>query len=65
MSEWFKKQISKTQVESVSKKYSLDPITASIMVRRGITGGRDILYYIEDDLRFQHSPFMFAPWKMP
>ena len=60
MSEWFKKQISKTQVESVSKKYSLDPITASIMVRRGITGGRDILYYIEDDLRFQHSPFMFA-----
>lgn len=60
MSEWFKKQISKTQVESVSKKYSLDPITASIMVRRGITGGHDILYYIEDDLRFQHSPFMFA-----
>lgn len=60
MSEWFKKQISKTQVESVSKKYSLDPITASIMVRREITGGRDILYYIEDDLRFQHSPFMFA-----
>lgn len=60
MSEWFKKQISKTQVESVSKKYSLDPITASIMVRRGITSGRDILYYIEDDLRFQHSPFMFA-----
>jgi len=60
VSEWFKKQISKTQVESVSKKYSLDPITASIMVRRGITGGRDILYYIEDDLRFQHSPFMFA-----
>lgn len=60
MSEWFKKQISKTQVESVSKKYSLDPITASIMVRRGITGGRDILYYIEDDLRFQHSPFMFS-----
>lgn len=60
MSEWFKKQISKTQVEYVSKKYSLDPITASIMVRRGITGGRDILYYIEDDLRFQHSPFMFA-----
>ena len=60
MSEWFKKQISKTQVETVSKKYSLDPITASIMVRRGITSGRDILYYIEDDLRFQHSPFMFA-----
>jgi len=60
VSEWLKKQISKTQVESVSKKYSLDPITASIMVRRGITGGRDILYYIEDDLRFQHSPFMFA-----
>ena len=60
MSEWFKKQISKTQVEYVSKKYSLDPITASIMVRRGITSGRDILYYIEDDLRFQHSPFMFA-----
>ena len=35
-------------------------LTASIMVRRGITKGSDILYFMEDDLRFQHSPFSFT-----
>ncbi|MBQ2208244.1 MAG: DHH family phosphoesterase, partial [Treponema sp.] len=29
------------------------------MLRRGITQGKDILYFMEDDLRFQHSPFSF------
>ena len=28
-------------------------------MRRGITTGQDILYYLESDLRFQHNPFLF------
>ncbi|MCQ2591553.1 MAG: single-stranded-DNA-specific exonuclease RecJ [Treponema sp.] len=34
-------------------------ILSSILIRRNITEGNDILYYLEDDLRFQHSPFCF------
>ena len=59
MSTWNKKEILKEDVERIKQKYNLDALTASIMVRRGITEGRDILYYLEDDLRFQHSPFSF------
>ncbi len=40
-------------------KYGIDALTSSIFLRRNITDGRDILYYLEDDMRFQHSPFSF------
>ena len=59
MSTWNKKQISKNDIEKLQESYGIDALTASIMVRRGITEGREILYYMEDDLRFQHSPFSF------
>lgn len=60
MSVWNKKNISKSEVEELQHRYDVDPITASIMVRRNLVSGRDIMYYREDDLRFQHSPFSFA-----
>jgi single-stranded-DNA-specific exonuclease len=58
--EWLKKEVSPELVKSISKAYSCDLLTASIFARRGITEGEDILYYLEDDLRYQHSPFLFA-----
>ena len=58
-SKWVKKAISKEEVEKLKNKFSLDSLTASIFVRRGITSGKDILYFMEDDLRFQHNPFLF------
>ncbi|MEE3312979.1 MAG: single-stranded-DNA-specific exonuclease RecJ [Treponema sp.] len=60
MSAWNKKQISKIDVEQLSRRYKLDPLTASIFVRRGLTQGREILYFMESDMRFQHSPFSFS-----
>ena len=59
MSTWNKKQVSKTEIESLQKRYGVDALTASIMVRRNITDGKSILYLMEDDLRYQHSPFSF------
>ena len=59
MSVWNKKVISKDELDSFRSKYGLDSLSASIMIRRGITLGKDILYFMEDDLRFQHSPFSF------
>lgn len=59
MSEWVKKEISKSEVSELTKRFNLNPLSASIFLRRGIKGGRDLLYYLEDDLRFQHNPFLF------
>lgn len=56
---WKKKQVSKTEIETLHSKYDLDALTASILARRNLTTGKELLYFLEDDLRFQHSPFSF------
>lgn len=58
MAEWNKKNVTKNQIEPLCQKYGISQILSSIFVRRGITKGKDILYYLEDDLRFQHQPFL-------
>lgn len=55
-----KKPVTKQQIDPLCTKYNINQILASIFVRRGITEGKDLLYYLEDDLRFQHNPFMFS-----
>ena len=59
MSTWKKKNASKEVVKYISSKYSLDLITSSILARRGITQGNEILFYAENDQRFMHNPFLF------
>ena len=56
---WNKTNVLKSDVDSIRQKYNIDAITASILIRRGITKGRDIFYFLEDDLRYQHNPFLF------
>ena len=58
-SNWIKKAVTKQQIDPLCNLYNITPLLASIFVRRGITEGRDLLYYLEDDLRFQHNPFCF------
>lgn len=58
MTNWTKKNVTKADIEPLCKSYQIDKILASIFVRRGITEGSEILYYLENDLRFQHEPFM-------
>ena len=60
MSTWNKKQISKSEIEELEKKYGVDSLTASIMARRNIIAGHDVLYLMQDNLRYQHSPFSFT-----
>ncbi len=60
MSEWKKNSISRESVDILRKKYKINPIAASIFLRRGITDGKDLLFYMENDMRFQHNPFLFA-----
>ena len=60
MSKWKKTSVSQKEIEPLCKKFSLSPLLAAIFVRRGITEGKDLLYFLEDDLRFQHQSFNFA-----
>lgn len=61
MNNIIKKPVTKQQIDPLCEKFNINQILASILVRRGVTEGKDLLYYLEDDLRFQHNPFMFNP----
>ncbi|MDR2110174.1 MAG: single-stranded-DNA-specific exonuclease RecJ, partial [Spirochaetaceae bacterium] len=54
---WEKKDIPGDWVRNLAAKYGCDLLTASILVRRGITKGEDILYFLEDDPRYLRNPF--------
>ena len=54
---WEKKNISPDAVRDISAKYGCDTLTASILVRRGLTAGEDLRYYLENDLRHLRNPF--------
>ena len=60
LKEWCKKEVSREAVKALCDLYGVDALTASIMVRRGITQANDVLYFKESDLRFLHSPFLFS-----
>ena len=59
-SNWVKKPVTKQQIEPLCNSFNISPLLSSIFVRRGITEGKDILFYLEEDLRFQHNPFLFS-----
>lgn len=56
---WNKKDIGREMIRELSTRYGCDALTASVLARRGIVEGPDLLYYLEDDLRYLHNPFLF------
>jgi single-stranded-DNA-specific exonuclease len=57
MTKWEKKDIPPELVKETAAKYGCDLLTASILVRRGITRGEDICFFLEDDPRYLRNPF--------
>ncbi len=57
---WNKSEIEKDSVRTIAGKYGLDLLTASILVRRGVTEPEQIKFYLENDLMFSHNPFLFT-----
>jgi single-stranded-DNA-specific exonuclease len=55
---WDKKEVHPEVVREISTKYGCGLVAASILARRGITNPGDILYYLEDDKRYLHNPFL-------
>lgn len=60
MAEWNKKNVPKEIIHELNERYFCDALTASILARRQVTSGKDILFYIEEDKRFLHNPFLFS-----
>lgn len=56
---WVKEELDSDLVRSMARRYDVDLLTASILVRRKITEPGQVLYYLEDDFRYLHSPFLF------
>ncbi|MDR0599236.1 MAG: single-stranded-DNA-specific exonuclease RecJ [Treponema sp.] len=54
---WRKRDLAQEEVKALSEKYGCDPLTASILLRRGIRTGEEIRYYLENDLRYLRDPF--------
>ncbi|MDR3131358.1 MAG: single-stranded-DNA-specific exonuclease RecJ [Treponema sp.] len=54
---WSKKDISQAAVKSIAARYDCDLLTASILLRRELSGGEDIRYFLEDDPRHLRNPF--------
>lgn len=55
-----KKTVTKAQIDPICEKYKIDPILASIFVRRGITEGPELFYFLDNDIHFEHNPFLFS-----
>ena len=58
--EWTKAHVDKSDVERLKSNFAVTSLVATILLRRGVCTGEEILYYAESSLRFQHNPFLFA-----
>jgi single-stranded-DNA-specific exonuclease len=56
---WIKEDIDADLVRSMSKRYNIDILTASILARRKIIDPGQVLYYLDDDMKNLHNPFLF------
>lgn len=54
---WKKKEIPPEQIRNIAERYDCDLLTASILARRDITQGEEILYYLENDPRHLRNPY--------
>lgn len=57
---WTKKEIDAKLVREIARRYQIDILTASILVRRNITEPEQLRFYLENDLQLLHNPFLFT-----
>ncbi len=57
---WEKKDIPPELVREIAAKYGCELLTASILARRGIVEGEAVRFFLEDDPRHLHNPFLLS-----
>ena len=58
MKKWLKPSIEGDRVRALASSHNLDLLTASILTRRELTAPEQIAFFLEDDERFLHNPFL-------
>ncbi|MCL2791657.1 MAG: single-stranded-DNA-specific exonuclease RecJ [Spirochaetaceae bacterium] len=54
-----KKQIDIDLVKEISARYKVSLLLASILVRRNIVNPEDVMFILENDMKYVHNPFLF------
>ncbi len=54
-----KKTLDTKLVKHIAKTYDMSHMHAAIFTRRGIVESEDIKFFLEDDISYMHSPFLF------
>jgi len=55
---WEKKDLPPELVREIAAKYGCELLTASILARRGIVDGGAVRFFLEDDPRHLHNPYL-------
>ncbi|MBN2354098.1 MAG: single-stranded-DNA-specific exonuclease RecJ [Spirochaetales bacterium] len=56
---WEKKEIDAVKVKEFAEAYGMETVTAAVLVRRGILEPEDVMFFLEEDFRCLHNPFLF------
>lgn len=54
-----KKFVDSQEVKSLASKYKISLLLASILVRRNIKKPEEVKFYLQDDVKYLHNPFLF------
>ena len=55
---WKKTAVDAQLVKEIARRYEIDLLPATILARRGITTPEQTLFFLENDPRFVHNPFL-------
>src|SRR4030042_5682925 len=56
---WVKKEIDAVKAKELCEQYGISLLLAVILLRREIISPDSIKFFLEEDLRFLHNPFLF------
>ncbi|MGH0051882.1 MAG: hypothetical protein ACQ5SW_00640, partial [Sphaerochaetaceae bacterium] len=56
---WKKSPVSSQDIRRLHEQYGLDVVSSSILARRGLTSRDQVKFYLESELSYLHSPFLF------
>ena len=55
--DWTKTAVDPAEVRRISRRYRIDLLASSILVRRGLGDARSVRYLLEQDEHYLHNPF--------
>jgi single-stranded-DNA-specific exonuclease len=58
---WQKDGVDAQGVKELARRFGVDLLTATVLSRRSVTSARALQYYLENDVRLLHNPFLMSP----